>query len=186
MDEKVFYFNGVKTDYVCTSDGRVFSLKRGNKNELKYNYLKHGYAMCYIYINGKRYDILLHRIIAETFVYNPSSKRQVNHINGIKSDNRAENLEWCTQSENIRHAYRTKLMSKTFNECYNSLLSELQVRDIRLMLKNKIKQRTIAEIFGVGEQIISRIKHNKGYVGIGLIEKGEAIDVNTLSENPYK
>lgn len=54
------------------------------------------------------------------------------------------------------------------------------------MLLKKIKQRDIAKKFNVGEQIISRIKHNKGYIGVGLIEKGEAIDVNTLSENPYK
>ena len=77
-------------------------------------------------------------------------------------------------------------MTKTFKDCYNALLSEEQVRQIRIMIKNKMKQRSIANIFNVSEQIISRIKRNKGYVGVGIISKGEAIDVNTLEINPYK
>ena len=184
--EKRIIINGKETDYLCNDLGQVFSLKRGHKLELKYNILWHGYYMCYIYVDGKRHDLLLHRIIASAFINNEANKKQVNHKNGIKSDNRAENLEWVSQSENIKHAYDNKLMKKTFKDCYNALLCEEQVREIRIMIKNKIKQRVIAKTFNVGEQIISRIKHNKGYVGIGLIEKGEAIDVNTLETNPYK
>ena len=184
--EKYIFINGEKTDYSCNDMGCVFSHKRKNKIELKYNIHKDGYQMCYLYAHGVKHSILRHRIIAICFIDNPLNKPQVNHKNGIKSDCRASNLEWTTQSENIQHAYDTKLMNKTFMECYNASLSETQVRTIRIMLKNKIKQRSIANAFNIGEQIISRIKHNKGYVGVGLIEKGEAIDVNTLEVNPYK
>ena len=184
--EKIIIINGKETDYLCNDLGQVFSLKRGHKLELTYNLLWHGYYMCYLYVDGKRHDLLLHRIIASTFVSNPSNKKQVNHKNGIKTDNRAVNLEWVSQSQNIKHAYDNKLMTKTFKDCYNALLSEEQVRQIRIMIKNKMKQRSIANIFNVSEQIISRIKRNKGYVGVGIISKGEAIDVNTLEINPYK
>lgn len=49
----------------------------------------------------------IHRLVANTFIPNPESKPQVNHINWVRNDNRAENLEWVTSSENQMHAYKT-------------------------------------------------------------------------------
>ena len=53
--------------------------------------------------------IFVHRIIAMTFVSNPNNFIEVNHKNGIKTDNRADNLEWCTRSQNMKHAYKLGL-----------------------------------------------------------------------------
>lgn len=74
-----------------------------------------GYLKVMLCDNGKRGIYALHRLMAETFIPNPEHKPCVNHINGIKADNRKDNLEWCTQSENILHAYRTGLKKPSRN-----------------------------------------------------------------------
>lgn len=66
--------------------------------------------------NSKRFPKLVHRLVAETFIPNPNNLLQVNHINGNRLDNRVDNLEWCTQSDNIKHAYKNGLMKPKFGK----------------------------------------------------------------------
>lgn len=92
--------------------------KKGEIYEPKYRYPKRkhnkngglgNYCILALYNNGVRKDIALHRLVAKYFVPNPDNLPQVNHIDGNKHNNRADNLEWCTNSENQTHAYKTGL-----------------------------------------------------------------------------
>ena len=74
-------------------------------------YKPNGYKIVWITIDGKQKILLAHRIVAKTYLPNPENKPQVNHIDGNKLNNRLNNLEWCTDSDNKKHAYKTGLMT---------------------------------------------------------------------------
>ena len=74
-----------------------------------------GYLQVKLRENGKKKSFRIHRLVATVFIPNPESKPEVNHINGIKTDNRASNLEWCSSKENVNHAYRIGLIKTDKN-----------------------------------------------------------------------
>lgn len=67
---------------------------------------KDGYLSCTLSLNGEKKKWRVHRLIATAFIPNPNNKPEINHINSIRNDNRVENLEWTTRSENEKHAFR--------------------------------------------------------------------------------
>ena len=93
-----------------SNKGNVISCKRGAPYPLKVVHNGCGYQIVGAVARSTAY---VHRLVAETWIDNPNHYEEVNHINGNKDDNRVENLEWTTRSENIRHAYRTGLNNKT-------------------------------------------------------------------------
>lgn len=102
---KAFEIKGFP-DYYVTDTGDVYSRNynhTGRIKKLKQIKSRNGYL--HVTLNGKQ--LLVHRLVAETFIPNNDKKLQVNHKNGIKTDNRIENLEWVSASENIIHAYKT-------------------------------------------------------------------------------
>jgi hypothetical protein len=110
--------------YKVTKDGDVISYNSYHKSKtgkkLKPNF-RNGYLavtmICYITNKIKPFNI--HRLVAEKYIPNPNNKPQVNHINGDKTDNRVDNLEWVTASENVIHAVKNGLKKKVAVKQYN-------------------------------------------------------------------
>jgi len=82
------------------------------EHEIKRNKIGNQYEYVILSKNKKTRKKYVHQLVAEAFIPNPENKPQINHINGIKTDNRLENLEWVTRSENMQHAYRNNLIKK--------------------------------------------------------------------------
>ena len=96
-------------EYHVTDTGDIYSRKEyhnpnGRIKKLKPVKQKTGYLHIVLYKNGIGKTFRVHRIVAQTFIPNPLKLPEINHINGIKDDNRVENLEWCTSSENTIHS----------------------------------------------------------------------------------
>jgi hypothetical protein len=145
---------GYEGYYQISNLGKVKSLSRkregnGKKGIIKERILKtttnsDGYHCVKLYKNGIKTTYRVHRIVAETFINGIKGKDFVNHRDGNKSNNKVENLEWCTFSENIRHAYDTglnpvilNLDKQKLNLLYNC--KKLPIKDISKILNCSIK-----------------------------------------------
>lgn len=147
-------------NYQISDDGRVWS-KKSNK------WLKpidvNGYKKVSLYKNGKEYQRLVHRLVAEAFIPNPNNYEEINHINEDKSDNRVENLEWCTSSYNI--IYGTRIERQI-----NSISKKVFQYSIDNVLLNTYKSCTEAEREnpsfnhrGISYACIGKLKTYKGF-----------------------
>ena len=108
-------FNWYDWDYAISNLWSVFSLKKW-KFKLKPFLYRNWYHSVSFWKKWVHRKYMIHRIVAMTFIPNPENKKTVNHINGIKTDNRVENLEWSTQSENSKHAWDTWLLKSIPNK----------------------------------------------------------------------
>lgn len=97
-----------RNNYLVSDDGRIFNGLTGKEMKQTVS-TGTGYLKVVLYgENGLKKYVNTHRLVAQAFVEGEGD--EVNHINGIKTDNRVENLEWCTRNENLLHAYKAGLM----------------------------------------------------------------------------
>lgn len=121
-----------------------------------------GYLHVGLYRDGKRTYLYVHRLVATAFLgVQLSPNHEINHKNGNRADNRVENLEWITRSENHKHAYRVlgREAAPSRGEAHGgSKLTRRDVRQIRKLYKTgDHTQADLAEMFGVAKPTIGHI-----------------------------
>jgi hypothetical protein len=155
---------GLDEYFLITTNGDVYSM-RTNK-VIKKSISHNGYSLAGTNIggkSGKKVTFRVCRVVAFAFIPNPENKPQVNHKDGIKTNDRVTNLEWCTRSQNILHAYLVGLIKrKSGSEAANAKFSNDQIKEIRNK-GSRMSIRSIAMEYGVSGFAIRRILRLESY-----------------------
>lgn len=146
----------IKRKQVVTirSNGRIL---RKKERVLKVETSQKGYKIVALCRNGIRKTKPIHRLVAITYLPNPKKLKEVNHKNGIKSDNRVENLEWCTRQQNIKHAYTLGLRNHRGENNSNAKLTRDEVETIREMASNGVCSKAISVGYNISMSSVYNI-----------------------------
>ncbi len=153
-------------NYAVSTLGRVRRLAKAQGAKpgriLKSGWKGDGYLRVALCGGGKQASRCVHRLVATAFLW-PRPGLEVNHLDGDKTNNRLDNLELVTKSENQRHAYRTGLRAPSAaavqagEQHHNAKLCGDSVREIRVLGASGLSQREIGERMGVDRSNISRV-----------------------------
>lgn len=159
---------GFETKYEVSNTGRVRRI-----NYLKPDLAK-GYERVELYDGDKLRIEKVHRLVMEAFSGDCPTGKEVNHKDGNKRNNRADNLEYVTHKENLAHAVKTGLHRGPINpwrgvgargeSCGMAKLKWEQVREIRKRVANGESMRSLAKVFGVGSSTVGLIVHNRTWI----------------------
>ena len=149
--------------YEVSDLGRVRSFKRVGRMQnkpriMRMNVTGEGYNYVQLRRDGRTWSHKVARLVADAFISNPLSLPIVNHIDAVRTNDMVNNLEWCTQSHNLAHAYRigTKVPVRG-EDSVHAKLSNQDVRTIRRMSKESYSLRAIAEAYSVSHTTIRKI-----------------------------
>lgn len=139
--------------------------RKGKANNLKGRIHRDGYMLLVLCVNCKGKSFQVHRLVASAFIVNRKNREQVNHKNGIKSDNRLENLEWATRSENAIHAHKIGLIPRA----NNSKISKSDAIDIKLNCgKAGLDRKHFAKKYNISVANVGYIITVKRWVNLNL------------------
>ena len=156
-------------DYLVFKEGFILSKKNGKFRILRPS--KTGYKRHYCFVNlcknGTISHFYVHRLVADAFIPNPdpTTKTQINHIDGNADNNHYSNLEWVTPKENTQHAFRLGL-SPSGSDCPWAKLPEAVVHNVCKMLEDGRPLREIRQTNGIGPKILWKIRHRKQWCSI--------------------
>jgi hypothetical protein len=140
------------TQYLISTLGNVWSNKSEKLLKVKDN------CKGYLAVNIDDITIAVHRLVAITFIENKDLSLEVNHINGVKTDNRVENLEWLSHVDNMKHAWSND-MCVSGSDTYIAVLNEENVENIKkLFVEYELNNTEIGLLFGVNKGTISKIR----------------------------
>lgn len=142
--------------YAVSPEGLVYSFKKDLLLKPLTN--NGGYKSVSLYSNGAKKLLSVHRLVAEAFLDKPDGKNVVNHLNGKRDDNRVENLEWCTQSENKVHGFKTGESGHAQGH-YKSKLTREQVLEMRWLYEVGVKVTELADAFDTPVKTVQGIAY---------------------------
>lgn len=159
--------------YQVSNLGSIRSLYRFNKaqNRLYKGKIRtlcfdrRGYNILVLCKEGTQKTFKVHRLVAHHFITNTNNKTEVNHIDGDKTNNHVNNLEWCTPSENVKHSYKIGIQEAHKGEAHiNAKLTNEQAQEIRNLKNSKSYSMTeLAYMYKVSIATISLIMSGRRY-----------------------
>jgi hypothetical protein len=151
-------------NYYISSSGRIFSIdtRHNNRLFLKQRLNPKGYPLVSLNKSNKGV-FLVHRLVALAFIPNPNSLPQINHKDGIKTNNHISNLEWVTGKENIQHAIKTGLFEHMYGENNaNSIFNKNDIINIRNdYINSSLGIKNLAKKYNTSNNTIKIIIYNK-------------------------
>lgn len=173
-------------NYMISDEGRLYAkthstvFKDGRKREfqgkiIKICKTKNGYGIARLSNNGVKSGKYIHRLVATHFLENPLDKKEINHKDGDKSNNRLTNLEWCTSKENKKHGWENDLYKPHNNmkgvNHGNHKLTEKEVLSIRKFYDNHQKSlKELSVLFNTPHSTIQKIVYRKTWKYLEEIE----------------
>lgn len=161
---------GYEDLYLVNKDGQIYSKKRNKL--LSPDKDKYGYLQVKLCKNGEIKNFKVHRLVALTFIQNPLNLPQVNHLDGDKLNNNISNLEWCTCSQNNKHAWKLGLKenvraaARRLGKINIKFATEARIKHLDENLKelfddifkNNLKIKDIANKYNLSDKYIYKIK----------------------------
>ncbi len=160
---------GYEGIYEVSTDGNIRNFR--NKKQLKPQRSGNGYFKVNLCKNGYVRHLWVHRLVAEAFLSNEDNLPVVDHVDGNKINNRADNLEWCSQKENSVRAWNNGFTPqppiRSGEKHQNHVLTEYQVSEIRELYNAGLhSQRELAKRFSVSQTTIKMIVNNRAWKGV--------------------